>query len=154
MTDGLRAELEHTAAPVTELRRHREALSAPPLTCSRTFPATPAQTRQARRFLAAILDGSPAADDAVLCLSELVTNATIHSNSREPGGTFTVTAQVSTGRLRVEVRDQGGPWTRPVRNRNGIHGRGLLIVARLARDWGRAGDPGTGWRVWFEMDCP
>jgi hypothetical protein len=33
------------------------------------------------------------------------------------------------------------------------HGRGLLIVASLARAWGRAGDSERGWTVWFEMDA-
>jgi hypothetical protein len=33
------------------------------------------------------------------------------------------------------------------------HGRGLLIVASLARAWGRSGDSERGWTVWFEMDA-
>ena len=130
------------------------ALAAPPLDWSRTFPASPGEAREARRFLSSILDGSPAADDAVLCLSELVSNAIVHSHSRRPGGTFTVSAQVNASFLRVEVHDGGGPWTQPVRSRDGAHGRGLLIVARLATAWGRTGDSETGWTVWFTMDCP
>lgn len=130
----------------------REA-GPPLLAWSRTFSASPAQVREARRFLAAALKGSPAADDAVLCLSELATNATIHSRSRGDGH-FTVRAQIDAGRLRVEVQDEGGPWRRPGRRRDGRHGRGLLIVARLARESGRAGDGVTGWIVWFEMDAP
>jgi hypothetical protein len=42
----------------------------PPLAWSRAFPAVPAQIGEARRFLAGILAGSPAADDIVLCLSD------------------------------------------------------------------------------------
>jgi anti-sigma regulatory factor (Ser/Thr protein kinase) len=126
--------------------------TAPPLAWSRAFPAAPEQVREARRFLAGVLDGGPAAGDAVLCLSELVTNATVHSRSGEPGGRFTVTAAIAGGRLRVEVRDEGGPWTQPVRSRDGQHGRGLLVVGQLARDWGRAGDSATGWTIWFTMN--
>src|ERR1017187_2057910 len=126
--------------------------TAPPLAWSRAFPAAPEQVREARRFLAGVLDGGPAAGDAVLCLSELVTNATVHSRSGEPGGRFTVTAAIAGGRLRVGVRDDGGPWTQPVRGRAGQHGRGLLIVGQLADDWGRIGDSATGWTVWFTMD--
>jgi anti-sigma regulatory factor (Ser/Thr protein kinase) len=127
-----------------------------PLAWSRAFPATPAQSREARRFLAGILSDSPAADDAILCLSELAANATIHSNSRRPGGHFTVRAQIRPDdRLRVEVQDQGGSWTRPGAQteppHDGPHGRGLVIVGRLAQDWGRSGDSETGWIVWFEM---
>lgn len=127
--------------------------AAPPLAGSRAFPATPAQVREARRFLAAILVGRTAADDAVVCLSELAANATIHSRSRRPGGHFTVRTELRGGHLRVEVRDEGGPWSRLPRD-DGPHGRGLLIVSRLASTWGRSGDSAAGWTVWFEMHCP
>ena len=53
----------------------REAATARLLVWSRAFPAIPAQVREARQFLSAILDGRPSADDAIVCLSELVTNA-------------------------------------------------------------------------------
>jgi serine/threonine-protein kinase RsbW len=128
--------------------------TAPLPASSRTFPATARHIGEARRFLAAILDGCPAADDAVLCVSELASNATTHSNSRRPGGTFTVCARVRAGCLRVEVHDEGGPWNQPVGSQNATHGRGLLIVTHLTRAWGRTGDSDTGWRVWFEMECP
>ena len=131
----------------------RETSTAPLITWSRAFPAAPAQAREARRFLAAILDGHPATDDAVLCLSELVTNASVHSRSSEPGGCFTVRAQLHDCLLRVEVRDGGGPWIWPA-YADEQHGRGLLIVAQLARAWGRTGDSETGWTVWYEIDCP
>jgi hypothetical protein len=100
--------------------------AAPPMTWSRAFPANPAQVREVRRFLADILDGRQAADDAVLCLSELAANATIHSRSHLPGGRFTVCAMLLGDRLRVEVRDQGGPWNplpRDEPNGRGFTGR-------------------------------
>ena len=128
------------------------AATALPFTWSRAFPATPAQARQARNFLSAILDDRPAADDAILCLSELVTNATIHSNSRRPGGHFTVRVQLSAGCVRVEVQDEGGPWTQPVPG-DVQHGHGLHIISQLARAWGITGDCGTGWTVWAEVTC-
>ena len=71
----------------------RETTTAPLIGWSRTFPATPEQAGEARRFLAAILDDHPA-DDAILCLSELVTNATIHSPSAQRGGCLTVRVQL------------------------------------------------------------
>ena len=64
--------------------------AAPVITWARTFPAVPAQVREARRFLAGLLDGGPAAGDALICLSELASNAVVHSRSSQPGGTFTV----------------------------------------------------------------
>ena len=63
----------------------RKTSTAPLIGWSRAFPATAAQVREARRFLTGILDGHPATDDAILCLSELVTNATIHSHSASRG---------------------------------------------------------------------
>jgi anti-sigma regulatory factor (Ser/Thr protein kinase) len=130
-----------------------ETTRVPPLAWSRAFAATPAHIREARRFLAAILDGHPAADDAVLCLSELAANAVLHSRSGQPGGHFTVRAGMHGDGLRVEVGDQGGPWTWLPRD-DEQHGRGLLIVAQLAHGWGRSGDGAAGWTVWFEMHCP
>jgi anti-sigma regulatory factor (Ser/Thr protein kinase) len=120
------------------------------VTWSRVFPGTPDQAGKARRFLAAVLEGRPAADDATLCLSELVSNACLHSRSGEPGGQFTVRAELSAKGLRVEVRDGGGPWVWPAEA--GEHGRGLLIIGSLARAWGRAGERERGWTVWFEID--
>jgi len=118
------------------------------LAWSRAFPAVPAEVGEARQFLSAILDGRPATADAILCLSELATNATVHSRSQEPGGHFSVRIQLHDSRLRVEVSDQGGPWAQPdtTDERNG---RGLLIVDQLTR----AGNDQTGWTIWFEMEC-
>ena len=60
--------------------------AVPLIAWSRAFPGAPVQVREARRFLSTILAGQEAAGDAVLCLSELVTNATLHSHSGRPGG--------------------------------------------------------------------
>lgn len=123
------------------------------LTVSRTFPATAIHARDARRFVAGVLENHQAADDALLCLSELVTNAIVHSRSREPGGTFTVCAQLGNDRLRVEVGDQGGPWHTPtLATTDEQNGRGLLIVSQLATRWGCEGHSRTGWTVWFELE--
>ena len=121
----------------------------------RDFPALPGQVREARRFLAGILEGCPAADDAALCLSELAANACLHSRSREPGGRFTVRVQRDDARLRVEVTDEGGPWALTAHaDAQQPNGRGLLIVSQLATAWGRAGDAGMGWTAWFEFAGP
>jgi anti-sigma regulatory factor (Ser/Thr protein kinase) len=131
------------------------APAAPPVT-GRVFPGEAGQVREARRFLAGVLDGCPAADDALLCVSELATNAVLHSYSSHPGGCFTVRATARAGSVRVEVGDEGGPWP-PAANGQGQSGpgqsgRGLLIVGELASRWGR--DEGNGGRtVWFEIDC-
>jgi serine/threonine-protein kinase RsbW len=96
----------------------------------RDFPATPDQVPQARHFLAALLDGSPAASDALLCLTELAANSVLHSRSARPGGRFAVRVTRTPGRLKVEVTDDGGPWA--PRPPGDGHGRGLAIVHALA----------------------
>lgn len=128
-------------------------LAAPaPASWSRTFPATPGQVRQARQFLALILGDSPALADALACLSELATNAVLHSHSSRPGGHFTLRAILTQGVLRAEIEDEGGPWhhrTSP----NGQSGRGLTIVNALATAWGRH-TSGASRTVWFTIDWP
>ena len=125
------------------------AAAAPPVT-AQVFPGDAGQVRAARRFLAGVLDGCPAADDALLCVSELATNAVLHSRSGRPGGRFTVRATMQAGSVRVEVADEGGPWRRE-RDGDGQNGRGLLIVGELAGRWGRE-DGAARRTVWFEMD--
>ena len=126
--------------------------AVPLIAWSHAFPGTPAQVGEARRFLSTILAGQEAAGDAVLCLSELVTNATLHSHSGRPGGQFTVRVEMNGNSLRIEVHDEGGSW-QEAGAPDELHGRGLSIVSQLARDWGRDGDSETGWTVWYELDC-
>lgn len=129
--------------------------AAPPSTAphEQVFSAQADQVAAARAYLAAILAGWPAAEDAVLCLSELVTNAITHSRSRQRSGSFTVHAHLHGQRLRVEVRDQGGPWHSPAHaSADEQNGRGLLIVGQLASSWGCEGHSQHGWTVWYEID--
>jgi hypothetical protein len=129
-----------------------ETTAAPPLAWSRAFPAAAAQIREARRFLAGILDGCPVADEAVLCLSELATNSVLHSDSAQAGGTFTVRAEVHDGDcLWIEVEDNGGPWDTHPDDDDRPHG--LAIVGALASDWGIDGDHRTR-VVWARLDVP
>ena len=160
--------------------RAARTAATPVITWARTFPAAPAQVGEARRFLAGLLDGGPAADDAILCLSELASNATQHSRSAWTGGQFTVRAQLDGPHLRVEVADAGGPWAdpadadpppashqprpnpRPASQQprpnpppaSHQHGRGLTIVAALSRGWGASDTSDGGRVVWFELTLP
>jgi serine/threonine-protein kinase RsbW len=124
-----------------------------PLAWSREFPARLDQVREARAFLHAALDGCPAADDAVLCMSELAANAALHSDSRKAGGTFTVRAEIHRGSyVWIEVEDSGGSWNQHAHPDGRPHG--LDIVRAYAADWGIDGDPLTGWIVWARIDWP
>ena len=117
----------------------------------RVFAAQPKQIAYARRFIAGVLSGFGAADDVVLCVCELASNAVLHSSSREPGGQFTVRVTVSPcGRIRAEVADRGGPWTTGAMS-DEERGRGLLIVDALATRWGITGSD-TGRSAWLELD--
>lgn len=89
-------------------------------------------------------------DDAILIVSELVTNAVRYGRAEITLGL----ARTQSG-LRIEVGDQGEalPLMAPVvpeGNRTG--GRGLLIVASTATDWGiSAHNPPPGKTVWVEI---
>lgn len=117
----------------------------------RAFAAQPLQVAYARRFIAGVLTGFAVADDVVLCVSELASNAVLHSSSRAPGGHFIIRAGISAaGRIRAEVEDRGGPWV-PDTNEDEERGRGLLIVSRLASRWGITGSD-AGRIAWLELD--
>ena len=128
------------------------AFAAGPGTHERAFPARPEQVGEARRFVARILAGTPVADDAVLCVSELAGNCVSYSVSARPGGAFAVRAEVHGGDyVWLEVTDEGGLW-RPSAPDGRVHG--LEIVRRLASESGVAGSALTGWEAWARLDWP
>jgi serine/threonine-protein kinase RsbW len=123
----------------------------------RVFPGTPDSASAARLMAHQLLgDNDPAVETVMLLVSELVTNAIMHSQSGAPDGTVTVTlCPVSAGVL-VQVRDDGGP-SEPCLARNRIdgaeHGYGLLLVDALADSWGTISSPGS--RVtWCRVSRP
>jgi len=128
------------------------ALARPQAT-SRSFRARPPSVGEARRYLAALMEGSRAAPDAVTCLSEVATNALLHTRSGRRAGWFTVTVQRTPAAWRIAVRDAGGPW-KPGHAGDGPGHRGLLIVAGLTARWGIEGNARTGRAVWFEISDP
>ena len=85
----------------------------------------------------------------MLCVSELATNAVLHSASRNPGGTFTVRAAIADGHVQVEVEDDGGRWEERPHLDSRPHG--LDIVRELASDCGRDGSLLTGWVAWARL---
>ena len=97
------------------------------------------------------MTGSAAKADCIACLSELATNAIIHSRSARRGGRFTVTADRTPAGWRVAVHDAGGPWN-PGGDRDGTGHRGLVVVAALAARWGIEPSGRAGRAVWFEID--
>ncbi|GAA1168995.1 hypothetical protein GCM10009654_27800 [Streptomyces hebeiensis] len=105
-----------------------------------------------------------ACDTAVLVISELFTNAVLHTDS----ALITCEVRVTAAHVRLDVHDQGvrGPRERTAESTGaGLsprrpdsraeNGRGLLLVESLADAWGvvpRAG--GTGRTVWATLPLP
>jgi len=117
----------------------------------RAFPGCADQVAQARQFVSAELAGCPVTDEAVLCVSELATNALMHTASGE-GGKFEVIVQRGPSSARISVRDQGAasaPTAQPV-DLAAESGRGLGLVSMIADHWGQSGDV-AGRVVWFEL---
>ena len=82
-------------------------------------------------------------DDAVLVLSELLSNACRHgrplsTDGESDGSVRAAWSMDEYGRLTVEVTDGGGP-TRPLPATPSVTargGRGLSIITALSEDWG------------------
>ena len=117
----------------------------------RTFASTPASAGEARRFVESVLEDADLdhlSYSATMLVSELVANAILHT-----GTPIEVVVDPQLDRLRVEVHD-GSPQL-PVRkhysNMSGT-GRGLLLVEKMAADWGSDRTAG-GKVVWFELDA-
>ncbi|MFH8289209.1 ATP-binding protein [Streptomyces sp. NPDC018059] len=121
--------------------------------------ADPAEVGRARRWARSRLAGSgieadePVAETLILLISELVTNAVVHTGCPAvlrmllPGVPDDAPATV-----RVEVADRS---TRPPRQRHAegddTNGRGLELVDGLADRWGWQPE-GGGKSIWCEVD--
>ncbi|MFE7531405.1 ATP-binding protein [Kitasatospora sp. NPDC057542] len=96
-------------------------------------------------------DRRAAAEDVLLMVSELVTNACLHA----PGGPYELRLHWDGARLRVEVADASPvqPRLRPFGGAGRPGGHGLRVVNRLARAWGSQPE-GVGKLVWLEVSRP
>lgn len=118
----------------------------------------PAEVGRARRWARSRLAGSgiqadePLAETLVLLVSELVTNAVVHTGCPAvlrlslPGA---VTGE-ATVRLEVADRSVRAPVPRCADD-DATGGRGLALVDGLADRWGWSAE-GTGKRIWCELD--
>jgi anti-sigma regulatory factor (Ser/Thr protein kinase) len=121
-----------------------------PVEISEEFPAERTAPGAARRFVAEALQrhgyGGQLLDDVQLVLSELATNAVSHA-----GSPFLVAARFQGTGVRVAVHDASRAVP-TVRDEGPMapSGRGLQLVAALARDWGVEVTP-EGKTVWAEL---
>ena len=126
-----------------------------------TVPGEPEQVSRARGFVVRVLEaaGLPGVDSdaATLLTSELVTNAIVHTDSGNPGGTVTVIVSGLPDGALVEVVDNGSAGI-PVVKGDAFagQGRGLFLVQQMATQWGYRRDQATT-TVWFLLtggpDC-
>lgn len=109
--------------------------------------------RQARAFVAdacAAWDGEQFSELGQLVVSELVSNAVLHS-----GTAIELEVGIGPGRLRLCVHDDGDglPAIVPPDQRS-LGGVGLELVSKVARSWGVTVDPHGGKDVWCELSAP
>ncbi|WP_151084110.1 ATP-binding protein [Nocardioides cynanchi] len=114
---------------------------------------TPEAVGEARHVVRDVLVdwgvGPDLTDTAVLCVSELVTNAVIHAHN-----SCTLRLLLEGDVLTATVRDGGSRGVTTVGQIDDhlqVHGRGLEVVERLASRWGYDLDA-HGTRVWFVLD--
>jgi anti-sigma regulatory factor (Ser/Thr protein kinase) len=87
--------------------------------------------------------------DLLLLVSEIVTNAVLHSGDRA-AAPLVLTASVGEDTVRVALVDSGHGFSRTTKREAG--GYGPFLLERLASSWGV--DPiedNSGTRVWFEL---
>lgn len=118
---------------------------------SRTFSPEIASIRAARQFvLGAAGQVAKATGDAIsVMVSELAMNAVQYAATD-----FDVMVELAGGQLRVQVSDggDGQPAAGPIPPLASPHGRGLILVGKLADAWGVDSVPdAAGKSVWFTI---
>jgi serine/threonine-protein kinase RsbW len=98
-----------------------------------TYPGRADQVSHVRHAMAKYLARCPAAGDAVLIVSELASNAIVHSASR--GAFFTIRAEVRADHVRIEAEDLGGPWHSKQRD-DRPHGLDVVEALTGPSGWG------------------
>lgn len=118
---------------------------------SQTLPRVPESAAAARRLVhvaLAVWGLDDLAENGVLIVSELVSNAVQHARRES---IRVVIDRPGAGRVRIGVVDFSRvPPMRRESGADGEHGRGLFLVAALAEDWGTDPLP-WGKRVWAEL---
>ncbi|MGW5211273.1 ATP-binding protein [Streptomyces sp. NPDC004051] len=118
----------------------------------------PAEVGRARQWTRSRLAGSgievdePLSETLILLVSELVTNAVVHTGCPAVLRLSLTDAEAGEATVRLEVADRSSraPVPRCV-DGEATGGRGLALVDGLADRWGWSADD-TGKRIWCELD--
>ncbi|MEU5424427.1 ATP-binding protein [Streptomyces olivoreticuli] len=144
------ASPDHLPPPGGQVRRLRLVGASGAVPRARDF------TRQALHdwgwLPAATADHRAAAEDVLLVVSELVTNACLHADGPEE-----LRVSFAGKVLRLEVVDLGAgtPAPRTPHRAGRPGGHGMFIVQRLCLDWGVVrNESGAGKTVWAELAAP
>jgi anti-sigma regulatory factor (Ser/Thr protein kinase) len=115
----------------------------------RKLPLGPEAPAQARRLLDTLELGSATREKIALLVSELVTNAVLHSGA-STGARLSVTIACEGDCIAAEVLDPGPGfhWDRKNPDLTQPGGLGLFLVDRMADRWGIRRRSGSS--VWFE----
>ncbi|MEU6226227.1 ATP-binding protein [Streptomyces sp. NPDC047042] len=127
------------------------------------FTSTPRGARLARRLVSHRLNDwghpytTPVNETLTLITAELSANAVRHGHV--PGRDFHLQLTLAEGMFRIEVTDTRAenqvPSTPQAPDSASESGRGLLLVAALADDWGVAPRPAApGKTVWAQLRVP
>ena len=104
----------------------------------------PSQARAFLRRTSCVEHHGAVVEDAVLLVSELVTNSVLHG-----GPPVVVAVDCTEEALQVRVRDGSSELPEPrVASQADENGRGMALVATMSADWGVDPEP-DGKHVWF-----
>jgi anti-sigma regulatory factor (Ser/Thr protein kinase) len=117
-----------------------------------TLEATPESPAVARRWAGAALRRydlpAPAVDRAEMIVSELATNAVVHT-----GAPFTVELEIGETTLLIKVFDENTTLPHVIEpDPLGQGGRGLFLVSALSEDWGAEQLDDDTKVVWSEVE--
>lgn len=127
-----------------------ESITVQELAQVKTLSRNPREVPAARRFVRNVLAGHPAAGDAELLASELVTNAVVHADA---AGQVTVRVVAGEAEVHVEVADDGTAGVPAWREAaaDAESGRGFQLVNEISTRWGFLRDQ-AGTCCWFDLD--
>lgn len=117
----------------------------------RCEPAAVAAARHWATDQLSVLFDAPgdAADDVALLVSELVSNC-VQARCHD----FALAIEAHHNSVRVEATDDAPGMPTPVKaSSDDVSGRGLLIIEKVAADWGVQPVP-AGKTVWAELQLP